>query len=190
MHSLAILRPCPSPRSSTIPEGAVEQHRDVWCKHYDDCLDQACKRDWTSFSCATCPLMGLAQVKPELRVGGGALGDAPESATGGQWGRRQEPASEKRPPVAWLWGRLRGNARPIEDLCGPYSRCRTRETLRRFARQGIVEQLEDGTWRRSGMRRCRGCQQLLPREAFTQNPAAVDGLRSRCRQCIIGGRRA
>ena len=36
--------------------GGVEFHRNLFCAHYDDCLDEAVKRGWNSFSCSRCPL--------------------------------------------------------------------------------------------------------------------------------------
>lgn len=36
--------------------GGVESHRNLFCAHYDDCLDEAVKRGWNSFSCSRCPL--------------------------------------------------------------------------------------------------------------------------------------
>lgn len=181
-------RPIPLPRK--IPETAVDRHRDVWCRHYGDCLDQACERGWTSWSCRGCPLRGTCQVKPELRTGGDcALADAEADAMGGPWSRRQTHIAEQRPPVAWLWGRLRDRARPVEDIAGPYSLARTREALGRFADQGIAEADDAGRWRRSGKRRCRGCRQLLPREAFGRNGTMTDELQSRCKECS-GGRKA
>lgn len=35
--------------------GGVEFHRNLFCAHYDDCLDEAVKRGWNSFSCSRCP---------------------------------------------------------------------------------------------------------------------------------------
>lgn len=31
--------PRPSPRSAVLPIEAVDAHRDIWCRHYDGCLD-------------------------------------------------------------------------------------------------------------------------------------------------------
>jgi hypothetical protein len=40
------------------PEGgrkqSVEMHRNLFCVHYDDCLDEAVKRSWNSFTCVRC----------------------------------------------------------------------------------------------------------------------------------------
>jgi len=40
------------------PEGArkqsVETHRNLFCQHYDECLDEAVKRGWNSFTCVRC----------------------------------------------------------------------------------------------------------------------------------------
>ena len=40
------------------PEGgkkqSVEMHRNLFCAHYDACLDEAVKRGWNSFTCLRC----------------------------------------------------------------------------------------------------------------------------------------
>jgi hypothetical protein len=40
------------------PEGgrkqSVEMHRNLFCAHYDECLDEAVKRGWNSFTCLRC----------------------------------------------------------------------------------------------------------------------------------------
>lgn len=40
------------------PEGgrkqSVEMHRNLFCVHYDACLDEAVKRAWNSFTCVRC----------------------------------------------------------------------------------------------------------------------------------------
>ncbi len=40
------------------PEGgrkqSVEFHRNLFCPHYDECLDEAVKRGWNSFTCLRC----------------------------------------------------------------------------------------------------------------------------------------
>lgn len=34
----------------------VEEHRNLSCYQYDNCLDEAVRRGWQSFSCTKCPL--------------------------------------------------------------------------------------------------------------------------------------
>lgn len=40
------------------PEGgrrqSVEMHRNLFCEHYDNCLDEAVKHGWNSFTCVRC----------------------------------------------------------------------------------------------------------------------------------------
>ena len=56
------MKPCPSDLPQTInPEAGpkragVETHRNLNCHHYDNCLDEAVRRGWQSFSCMKCPL--------------------------------------------------------------------------------------------------------------------------------------
>jgi len=37
----------------------VEGHRNLFCGHYDDCLDEAVVRGWNSWSCARCELHAI-----------------------------------------------------------------------------------------------------------------------------------
>ncbi|HWE25409.1 MAG TPA: hypothetical protein VG496_15835 [Myxococcales bacterium] len=52
----------PMPTELTTPinlEGnrkmSVESHRNLFCTAYDDCLNEAVKRGWNSFTCVRCP---------------------------------------------------------------------------------------------------------------------------------------
>jgi len=60
------LKPFPTELSAPInPEAStkgagVEHHRNLFCAHYDDCLDEAVKRGWNSFTCTRCPLFHQA----------------------------------------------------------------------------------------------------------------------------------
>lgn len=63
MNANANAKPCPTELNSpmnlemTAGKGAtVESHRNLFCPHYDDCLDSAVKRGWMSFTCERCPL--------------------------------------------------------------------------------------------------------------------------------------
>lgn len=51
-----------------VPARAVEElhrvHRNVFCKHYDRCLDLALRRAWKSFSCERCQCFSLLQKEP------------------------------------------------------------------------------------------------------------------------------
>lgn len=38
------------------PERDVEEYRNVFCEHYDGCLDDVVSKGWTSWTCARCPL--------------------------------------------------------------------------------------------------------------------------------------
>ncbi len=59
------MKPCPSDLPQTInPEAGptragVETHRNLNCLHYDNCLDEAVRCGWQSFTCAKCPLYAL-----------------------------------------------------------------------------------------------------------------------------------
>jgi len=46
-------------RSVLKPDAPVECHRNLDCTRYDDCLDEAVRRGWASWSCARCPLIAV-----------------------------------------------------------------------------------------------------------------------------------
>ena len=50
-------QPNPSPLAQLIrSELNVSGHRNLYCLHYDSCLDVAVKLDWDSWSCEKCEL--------------------------------------------------------------------------------------------------------------------------------------
>ena len=52
--------PNPTPLTQLIrSETTVAGHRNLYCLHYDACLDVAVKLDWDSWSCEKCPLFKL-----------------------------------------------------------------------------------------------------------------------------------
>src|SRR5439155_25512141 len=58
MHILA--KPMPTELTTPINlEGnrkmSVEAHRNLFCSAYDDCLNEAVRRGWNSFTCVRCP---------------------------------------------------------------------------------------------------------------------------------------
>jgi len=67
------IRPCPSDLPQTInPEASpkragVETHRNLNCNHYDNCLDEAVRRGWQSFTCLKCPLCALT-TPPQVSI--------------------------------------------------------------------------------------------------------------------------
>lgn len=60
------MKPFPTELQNTInpePSGkhaSVEFQRNLFCGHYDDCLDEAVKKGWNSFTCVRCPLYAVA----------------------------------------------------------------------------------------------------------------------------------
>jgi hypothetical protein len=54
--------PNPSPLSQLIrSETVVSGHRNLYCFHYDSCLDVAVKCDWDSWSCEKCSLFRIEE---------------------------------------------------------------------------------------------------------------------------------
>lgn len=175
--------PRPSPRSAVLPIEAVDAHRDIWCRHYDGCLDVAVRRDWSSWSCASCPLRWTEQEKPELRARmhsplGIARDEGYEREVGSPLGLR----GGGRPPAMWLYNRLTDKPRRIEELAGPYQIYRTQESLLRLAHQGVAEWV-DGGWRRTGKKTCTSCKQTKPLDQFAASTKNTAGCLSYCRAC-------
>lgn len=49
--------PNPTELEAKVSEELVEQHRNLYCFHYDRCLDLAVKSGWESWTCSRCALM-------------------------------------------------------------------------------------------------------------------------------------
>ena len=60
-------QPNPTPLAQLIrSEAIVSGHRNLWCLHYDACLDVAVKLDWDSWSCEKCGLFPLHEAPREF----------------------------------------------------------------------------------------------------------------------------
>lgn len=179
---VALRSPRPSPLDEVLPIEAVDAHRDIWCRHYDGCLDVAVRRGWISWSCASCPLRGKAQVKPELRVQEHSiLADAPEA-----WAPVSRPAATTRVVYRLLSNRPR-TFRAIAR--GQYREGEVLAALRKLAAKGLVVETSLG-WKRTGERICSVCRQRLPARAYRADCTSVDGLSATCRECRKRRRRA
>jgi hypothetical protein len=59
--------PNPTPLLQLIrSEAVVAGHRNLYCIHYDACLDVAVKMDWDSFTCEKCPLFNVHDAPREF----------------------------------------------------------------------------------------------------------------------------
>lgn len=55
--SVDLAHPNPTPLLQLIrSETTVSGHRNLYCLHYDGCLDVAVRMDWDSWSCEKCSL--------------------------------------------------------------------------------------------------------------------------------------
>jgi hypothetical protein len=62
-----LAKPYPSELTAPInPDRGVEGHRNLFCIHYDGCLDEAVKKSWNSWSCTQCQLFA---VRPDVEQG-------------------------------------------------------------------------------------------------------------------------
>jgi hypothetical protein len=53
-------KPCPTELIAPLhADRGMEGHRNLFCHHYDACLDEAVKKGWNSFTCVRCPLHAL-----------------------------------------------------------------------------------------------------------------------------------
>lgn len=177
-----VVMPLPVALGAPLLEDQVERHRDLWCRRYDDCLAEAVKRDWKSWSCASCPIKGTDQEPPELRVGGdSALGQLAEDA-----------AISKAPPSVTgpvIYERLSETPLSLMRIArGLGPRWLVGGALRRMAMHGIVEEVEKG-WRRTNRRRCSQCKVTKPSTSFVLLDTAPDGRSAECRACRRGRKR-
>src|SRR5690606_37018220 len=175
-------KPSPRPRPRLRSLEAVDRHRDLWCHHYEDCTSEAVRRDWTSWSCAACPLKGQAQEKPELRVREHSIfADVPEA-----WAFIARPDATTRVVYRLLSNRPR-TVRAIARR--QYRQGEVLNSLRKLAAKGLVVETSKG-WKRTGERICSVCRQCLPARAYDADCASVDGLHATCRECLHRRRRA
>lgn len=49
-------------------ETSVEAHRNLFCVHYDECLDNAVRRSWNSFTCVRCTFYRLHHQDEEADI--------------------------------------------------------------------------------------------------------------------------
>ena len=69
------MKPFPSELQNTInpePSGrhaSVECQRNLFCNHYDDCLDEAVKKGWNSFTCVRCPYFTVVADDESAKAG-------------------------------------------------------------------------------------------------------------------------
>ncbi len=62
-----LVKPSPIELTTPInPERGVEGQRNLFCVHYDGCLDEAVKQGWNSWCCSAC---GLASAEPDEAAG-------------------------------------------------------------------------------------------------------------------------
>ena len=66
-------KPFPTEMSTQINlEGnrkmSVEAHRNLFCTSYDECLNEAVKRGWNSFTCVRCPNYTINHAAPENSI--------------------------------------------------------------------------------------------------------------------------
>lgn len=47
-----------------LRENEVHAFRQLWCEHYDRCLNHAASLFWEGFTCACCPLRTVARQEP------------------------------------------------------------------------------------------------------------------------------
>lgn len=57
-----LAKPCPTELVSLInPDRGFDGQRNLFCTHYDGCLDEAIRKGWNSWCCTRC---GLSAVGP------------------------------------------------------------------------------------------------------------------------------
>lgn len=190
-------QPSPQPIGQLSQE-AVDEHRDIDCRHYDDCLDRAVRERWSSWSCAACPVAGTCRVKPEVPRGDSVLGDD----LLGLGAIAGEPATSRGPVLMLHLGAqrritvshreaLQALARgpcPTTDPLPAFTASKVEITLRALERKGMVE-LDEGAevWRQTGRKICRACKQAVTLDRFEAVDGRGDGYAHTCTDCTNGG---
>lgn len=166
--------PAPTGLVRPLDDDQVERHRSLRCSHYEDCLDEAVKRGWESFSCAACPLApeGCRAAAGELE-----LAAVPERR-----GRRRGPPP--RIPTRLVAEALGEEKLTLEELAARLgepapSVLASLESME----EGAVAVERGGLWQLTGERWCGGCNRALPVARFRRHPTGLIGLYSRCRTC-------
>ncbi len=60
--------PFPTPLTGPFGlERAVEEHRNLYCAHYDRCLNEAVRAGWPGWSCTHCTLFADRSRDPQAR---------------------------------------------------------------------------------------------------------------------------
>ncbi len=132
-------RPQPGPRRlrMLIPDDEVYRHRDFDCALYGDCLDRAAIENWTSWSCAGCPM--------------GCLAPTPSPAAPKPARVKRAPGPSRRARIAEL---ITGSAQPLNaqeiaeelELDDPVG---ILQDLHRLARSGEAVRVGPGTYVRA-----------------------------------------
>lgn len=61
-------KPCPTELHAHMRfPSSVAKHRNLYCAHYDACLDVAVKKGWEGWSCLNCPLFRVQGEAPDAR---------------------------------------------------------------------------------------------------------------------------
>jgi hypothetical protein len=61
------IKPCPTESTLRMSEISVEEHRNFYCQHYDQCLSHAIEQDWANWTCMRCPLFAEKGEGPSTR---------------------------------------------------------------------------------------------------------------------------
>jgi hypothetical protein len=62
LEAAVLAKPCPTELVSLInPDRGLDGQRNLFCTHYDGCLDEAIRQGWNSWCCTRC---GLSAVGP------------------------------------------------------------------------------------------------------------------------------
>ena len=62
-----IANPTPAELKTLIKlDACVEEHRNLFCGLYDDCLDEAVEKGWASWTCVRRPMFARPQERGQL----------------------------------------------------------------------------------------------------------------------------
>jgi hypothetical protein len=59
-EATVLAKPCPTELVSLInPDRGLDGQRNLFCTHYDNCLDEAIRQGWNSWCCTRCDLSSI-----------------------------------------------------------------------------------------------------------------------------------
>lgn len=169
-----IQRALPTGTSRTLFLEEVDRHRILDCAHYGDCLDEAVRRNWGSWSCAACPLSPRRSHIAEREL---ALLQSNRSDPGPRLHGKIAASA-----VAAVLGTKRMSAHEVALELG-VTHSQAADALVRLGDVEAARKDDEQKWSLTGERRCLRCGRVKPIGTFGRCQTGMLGRDSCCRDC-------